>query len=183
MMRYFIMAKSSKFIALNIAILTISDSRSYKNDHSGHYLYSAIKKANHHGYEHIITPDNTFGIRAKVSQWIADPNVQVIITTGGTGFSERDFTPKAIHPLLEQPIEGFGELMRLLSIQEIQTSTIQSRTFAGFSNGCAIFCLPGATNACTLAWEKILIHQLNASNKPCNFVEHIKEASKNYEFI
>jgi molybdenum cofactor biosynthesis protein B len=127
--------------------------------------------AGHQLVDRVIVPDNIYQIRAIVSRWIADAAVQVILTTGGTGLTGRDGTPEAIAPLLDKTIEGFGELFRMISYQEIRTSTIQSRALAGVANGTYIFCVPGSTGACRTAWEGILQDQLDARHRPCNFAE------------
>jgi molybdenum cofactor biosynthesis protein B len=168
---YFFMSTSRNFIPLNIAVLTVSDTRTEDNDKSGKLLVDCLTAAGHHKADKVIVPDNIYQIRAVVSNWIANPNIQAIITTGGTGLTGRDCTPEAILPLLDKPIEGFGELFRALSYEEIKTSTIQSRTLAGVANGTYIFCLPGSTGACKTGWEKILQTQLDYRTLPCNFVE------------
>ena len=160
------------FKALNIAILTISDTRDYTNDKSGDYLESAILKAGHQLAARQICLDDLYQIRAIVCNWIVDPHISVVLTTGGTGFYPRDVTPEAISVVFDKHIIGFGEMFRAISHVEIGMSTIQSRAFAGIANCTGIFCLPGATNACKTAWEKILKDQLDAATKPCNFVEH-----------
>ncbi len=155
---------------LNIAILTVSDTRSEHNDTSGDYLVSAAKEAGHHIAVKQIVIDDIYRIRAIVSQWIADPAIHVVITTGGTGFSGRDSTPEALSVLFDKSIEGFGELFRAISFDEIGTSTIQSRALAGLANNTVIFCLPGSTSACRTGWEKIIRSQLDSTFRPCNFV-------------
>ena len=161
------------FTPLNIAILTVSDTRTPDTDTSGNCLSEHISAAGHTVREHVIVKDCIYQLRAKVSQWIADPSVQVVISTGGTGFTQRDSTPEALKPLFDKSIEGFGELFRLLSYDEIGTSTIQSRAFAGFSNNTAVFCLPGSTGACKTGWTKIIEPQLNGDTRPCNFVMNL----------
>jgi len=158
---------------LNIAVLTISDTRNDKTDSSGHYLAEAVKTAGHNLFEKVIVKDNIYAIRAKIRPWISNSSVNAIITTGGTGFYPRDVTPEAISPLFDKPIEGFGELFRAISYREIGTSTIQSRAFGGMANNTAIFCLPGSHNACITGWEHIISEQLDSRSKPCNFVEHL----------
>ncbi len=162
---------SRNFIPLNIAILTISDSRTEENDKSGHFLVDSLNTAGHHQIDKIIVPDDIYKIRAVMSHWIANSDIQVIITTGGTGLTGRDCTPEAVEILFDKPIKGFGELFRSLSFEEIKTSTIQSRSLAGVANGTYIFCLPGSTGACKTAWDKILKAQLDYRTHPCNFVE------------
>jgi molybdenum cofactor biosynthesis protein B len=156
---------------LKIAVLTVSDTRTEATDHSGNYLFSAITEAGHQLYEKLILVDNRYKIRAALSQWIADPEVRVVLITGGTGFTDRDVTPEAVAPLLDKEIPGFGELFRAISYEEIDSSTIQSRAIAGIANGTFIFCLPGSTGACRTAWTKILKQQLDLNNRPCNIIE------------
>ncbi|MBD2326254.1 molybdenum cofactor biosynthesis protein B [Alkalinema sp. FACHB-956] len=159
------------FLPLNIAVLTVSDTRTEASDRSGQLLVDRLTEAGHHLAEKAIVPDNIYQIRAIVSQWIADNRVQVILTTGGTGLTGRDGTPEAIGPLLDKAIEGFGELFRWISYADIKTSTIQSRAIAGVANGTYLFCLPGSTGACQTAWDHILKDQLDARHRPCNFAD------------
>jgi molybdopterin adenylyltransferase len=159
------------FVPLKIAVLTVSDTRTVATDKSGQYLSDRLVEAGHQLVEKVIVPDNVYQIRAIVARWIADDGVQVVLTTGGTGITGRDGTPEAIAPLLDKQIEGFGELFRMISYQDIKTSTIQSRALAGVANGTYIFCVPGSTGACKTAWEGILCDQLDARNRPCNFAE------------
>lgn len=154
-----------------VALLTVSDSRTAANDTSGDYLAEAVAAAGHRVVERMILPDNKYELRKQVSAWIAHEGVQIIISTGGTGFTGRDSTPEAIEPLLDKLMPGFGEMFRVLSYDEIGTSTLQSRVFAGVANGTFIFCLPGSTNACRTGWEKLISTQLNPNNRPCNLVE------------
>jgi len=158
---------------LSIAVLTVSDTRDETNDKSGQYLASAVNAAGHRLAQKVIVKDDIYQLRAQVSAWIADPSVDAVITTGGTGFTSRDVTPEAISVLFDKEVEGFGELFRALSYEEIGTATIQSRTLAGYANRTVIFCLPGSSGACRTGWEKIIQSQLNASFKPCNFVAHL----------
>lgn len=153
---------------LNICLLTISDSRTLDDDQSGNYLAKSIEAAGHVLYQRKIVADNKYQIRAIVAGWIADSTVHGIVCTGGTGFTGRDSTPEAILPLLDKQMPGFGELFRHLSFAQIGTSTVQSRAFAGLANGAFVFCLPGSSNACQLAWQEIIQHQLNSETKPCN---------------
>ena len=153
---------------LNLCLLTISDSRTSDDDASGDYLAQAIAADGHALYRRGICTDDKYRIRAMVSQWIADPEVHGIICTGGTGFTGRDSTPEALMPLLDKQMPGFGELFRQLSFSEIGTSTVQSRAFAGLANACFVFCLPGSSNACRLAWQEIIRLQLNSDTRPCN---------------
>lgn len=155
---------------LNIAILTVSDTRTEENDTSGHYLVEAIQVEGHSLADKAIVTDNKYKLREIVSRWIADDGIHVVITTGGTGFIGTDTTPEALAILFDQQIEGFGELFRHISYQEIGTSTVQSRAVAGIANQTAIFCLPGSTGACKTGWNGILKEQLDGTHKPCNFV-------------
>nr|RNJ67239.1 MAG: molybdenum cofactor biosynthesis protein B [Leptolyngbya sp. IPPAS B-1204] len=160
-----------QFVPLNIAVLTVSDTRTEATDKSGRLLVERLTQAGHHLAEKVIVPDNIYKIRAVVSHWIVDETVQVVITTGGTGLTGRDGTPEAILPLLDKEIQGFGELFRMISYQEIKTSTIQSRALAGVANGTYIFCLPGSSGACQTGWDTILKDQLDYRHRPCNFAE------------
>ena len=156
--------------ALKVAVLTVSDTRSQETDTSGAFLEEALREAGHEIADRQIVIDDVYQLRAIVSQWIADPEVEVILTTGGTGFSGRDSTPEALAPLFDKTIDGFGEVFRSLSHTEIGSSTVQSRAFAGLSNDTVIFCMPGSTGACRTAWEGVLRDQLDSEHKPCNFV-------------
>lgn len=158
------------FIPLNIAVLTLSDTRTPETDTSGDALVSLLGEAGHTLATRELIPDDVYRMRAVVSGWIADPSVHAIITTGGTGFTQRDSTPEALMPLFDQHIEGFGELFRQLSLAEIGSSTVQSRCFAGLANRTLVFCLPGSTGACRTGWNGILLEQLDSRHKPCNFV-------------
>jgi molybdenum cofactor biosynthesis protein B len=158
---------------LCVAVLTISDSRALADDKSGDLLANFIAADQHQLVDRALVRDDIYAIRAQVSQWIADADVQVIITTGGTGFTGRDSTPEALLPLFDKQIEGFGELFRQLSYADIGTSTIQSRAVGGLANGTLIFSLPGSSGAVTLGWEKILHNQLDINFRPCNFAELI----------
>jgi molybdopterin adenylyltransferase len=155
---------------LNVAVLTISDSRTIDDDKSGRYLVAQVAAIGHRIHDRQIVRDDIYAIRAIVSAWIADPAVQIILTTGGTGVTGRDGTPEAIAPLLDKTIEGFGELFRHLSYAEIKTASIQSRAIAGVANGTYIFTIPGSSGACKTAWEGILRDQLDEDYRPCNFV-------------
>lgn len=160
-----------EFQPLNIAVLTVSDTRTLADDGSGQTLAERLTGAGHRLAERAIVPDDIYQIRAILSRWIADPAVQIILTTGGTGMTGRDRTPEAVRPLLDQQIEGFGELFRMLSWEEIGTSTLQSRALAGLANATFIFCLPGSTGACRTGWDRILQAQLDARTRPCNLIE------------
>ncbi|MFC3096047.1 molybdenum cofactor biosynthesis protein B [Alteromonas sediminis] len=159
--------------SLNIAVLTVSDTRDLETDTSGGYLVEATSAQGHNVVARDIVKDDVYQLRAIVSQWIADSEIQVVLVTGGTGFSGRDSTPEALTVLFDKTIDGFGELFRHISFHEIGTSTIQSRAIAGYANQTVIFCLPGSTGACRTGWEKIIRDQLDARNKPCNFVHHL----------
>jgi molybdenum cofactor biosynthesis protein B len=161
------------FSPLQIAILTVSDTRTESDDTSGQLLAERASAAGHHLVARQIVPDDIYRLRAVVSAWIADPGIQVVISTGGTGVTGRDSTPEAIAPLLDKPLEGFGELFRSVSFDEIGTSTLQSRALAGLANGTFIFCLPGSSGACRTAWDRILMPQLDTRTRPCNFAQLI----------
>lgn len=163
------MTAATERTSLNIAVLTVSDTRTEANDTSGQYLVESLRAAGHALAEKAIAVDDVYQLRAIVSRWIADPAVHVILTTGGTGFSGRDTTPEALAPLFDKVIEGFGETFRALSLAEIGSSTLQSRALAGLANRTAIFCMPGSTGACRTAWEGILRDQLDSTFRPCNF--------------
>ncbi len=165
------MTKARDFVPLDIAVLTVSDSRSEENDTSGRTLAERLVEAGHRLAEKVIVPDDIYAIRAIVSRWIADPGVQVVITTGGTGVTGRDGTPEAVQVLLDKELEGFGEIFRAISFEEIQTSTIQSRALGGVANGTLLFCVPGSSGACRTAWDKLIQKQLDYRTRPCNFVE------------
>ncbi|WP_037339393.1 molybdenum cofactor biosynthesis protein B [Saccharospirillum impatiens] len=160
--------------ALNVVVLTVSDTRGSHNDTSGHYLAGAAEAAGHRVIETMIEKDEVYLLRAHLSRWIASADAQVVLMTGGTGFTGRDSTPEAVAPLLDKYVEGFGELFRQLSFQEIGTSTVQSRALAGLANGTLVFCLPGSTGACRTGWEGIICEQLDSTHKPCNFVGQLK---------
>ncbi|HLV78489.1 MAG TPA: molybdenum cofactor biosynthesis protein B [Marinobacter sp.] len=161
--------RSSELKPLNMALLTVSDTRGAEEDTSGQYLEDSICGAGHRLLARRILPDDIYLMRALIAQWIADPEIHVILITGGTGFHERDSTPEAVGPLLDKTIDGFGEEFRRLSAAEIGTSTIQSRAFAGLANHTVIFCLPGSTGACRTGWNGILETQLDSRHGPCNF--------------
>ena len=160
-----------EFIPLKIAVLTVSDTRNEETDTSGKTLAERVAKAGHRVAEKAIVPDDIYKIRAILSRWIADPEVQVVVSTGGTGVTGRDGTPEAIQPLLDKEIEGFGETFRSISFGEIKTSTIQSRAIAGVANGTYIFCLPGSSGACRTGWDQLIEAQLDYRTRPCNLVE------------
>jgi len=160
--------------SLKIAVLTVSDTRNELSDTSGAYLVEALQASGHTLLEKVIVKDDKYQLRAIVSKWIASADVQVVLVTGGTGFTLRDTTPEALERLFDKQIEGFGELFRHISYLEIGTSTVQSRALGGMANGTAIFCMPGSTGACKTAWKGILQQQLDSSHRPCNFVDHLK---------
>jgi len=162
------MKQAADFIPLSLCVLTVSDSRTLENDTSGDYLVEALTEAGHRCIDRALLPDDRYKLRALVSQWIADEAVDGILITGGTGFTGRDSTPEALLPLLDKQMPGFGELFRAVSVEEIGTSALQSRAFAGLANGTFLFALPGSTSACRTAWDKILRAQLDARTKPCN---------------
>ncbi|SMF01181.1 molybdenum cofactor biosynthesis protein B [Alteromonadaceae bacterium Bs31] len=166
-------------VPLNIAVLTVSDTRTLESDSSGQCLVDRLKEYGHHLNSRSIVIDDIYKIRASVSNWIADDSTQAILITGGTGFTERDNTPQAILPLLDVCIDGFGELFRQISYEQIGTSTIQSRALAGLANRTVIFCVPGSPNACKTAWDEIISKQLDSRQGPCNFAPHLKGVNLN----
>lgn len=167
------MSNERQFLPLNIAILTVSDSRVDENDTSGDKLVELLQADGHNLAEKKIVADDRYQIRSVISKWIADDNVSAIITTGGTGLTGRDGTPEAVLPLVDKVIDGFGEVFRMLSYEKIKTSTIQSRAMAGVANGTFIFCLPGSTGACKDGWSMLISSQLDYRTRPCNLVELI----------
>ena len=164
------MKPTREFVPMTLCVLTVSDTRTAHNDTSGDYLVDVLTTGGHQVHERRLVKDDVYRIRAIVSQWIADDNVHGILVTGGTGFTGRDSTPEAIEPLLDKLMPGFGEMFRAISIEEIGTSSLQSRAFAGLANQTFIFCLPGSSSACRTAWEKIIESQLDARTQPCNLV-------------
>lgn len=167
------MSAQADFVPLNICILTVSDTRDLSTDTSGQKLQQMLGADGHKLYQRQLVKDDIYQIRAVTSAWIADPQAQVILITGGTGFAGRDSTVEAMTPLFDKTVVGFGELFRQISYEEIGTSTIQSRAVAGLTNRTLIFCLPGSTGACTTAWQKIIREQLDSRHRPCNFVGQI----------
>jgi len=159
------------FIPVRIAVLTVSDTRTEKTDKSGALLASMIEEAGHEVAEHAIVEDDAKGIRKQVKQWINDPEVDVVITTGGTGFTGRDVTPEAVKPLFEKEIDGFSALFHMLSYQKVGTSTVQSRACGGLAGSTYIFCVPGSPGACKDAWYGILKDQLDNRHRPCSFID------------
>ena len=168
------------FISLPCAVLTSSDTRTIETDTSGQYLVNQLQGAGHELIDREIIADDIYLLRAVVSKWIADSKVQVVIVTGGTGFTQRDSTPEALKILFDKEVDGFGELFRQLSYQDIGSSTVQSRAIAGLANNTLIFCLPGSGGAVRLAWEKILSEQLDSRHRPCNFAELLNKHSQSH---
>jgi molybdenum cofactor biosynthesis protein B len=158
-------------IPVRIAVLTVSDTRDERTDKSGALLVERLKAQGHTLYEKVILTDDIYQVRAQVAQWIANPDVQAIVSTGGTGLTGRDGTPEAVAPLFDKEIEGFGEVFRKMSYEEIGASTMQSRCIAGVSNGTYVFCLPGSSGACATGWDKLIGPQLDSTNQPCNLVD------------
>lgn len=162
------MTATRDFKPLNLCVLTVSDSRTLAQDSSGDYLVDALQADGHRLAERALLPDDRYAVRALVSKWIAAADVDGVLVTGGTGFTGRDSTPEALLPLLDKQMPGFGELFRAISFEEIGTSSLQSRAFAGLANATFVFALPGSTSACRTAWEKIVRAQLDARTTPCN---------------
>ena len=167
----FELRQSGSLLGLSIALLTVSDSRTLADDRSGDALQQRLEQAGHRLADRRLVPDNRYQIRAELSRWIADPAVQVVISTGGTGLTGRDGTPEAVAPLLDKTIEGFGELFRVLSFETIGTSSLQSRCLAGVANGTVVFVLPGSLDAVETGWDKLISAQLNPDTRPCNLVQ------------
>jgi molybdenum cofactor biosynthesis protein B len=163
--------ESKNFVPLKIAVLTVSDTREFADDKSGTTLVERIKAAGHTPADRAIVKDDIDSIRAKVKSWIDDKDIDVVISTGGTGFTGRDVTPEAVEPLFEKKMDGFSMLFLMVSYQKIGTSAIQTRATAGVANSTYIFCLPGSPGACKDAWDEILVYQLDYRYRPCNFVE------------
>jgi molybdenum cofactor biosynthesis protein B len=163
--------QTRQFLPLKFAVLTVSDTRALADDKSGATLVERIEKAGHRVAARAIVTDDVEKIRAQVKAWIADPAIDVVITTGGTGFTGRDVTPEAVEPLFEKRMDGFSTVFHTISFPKIGTSTIQSRATAGVANATYIFCVPGSPGACRDAWDEILVHQLDYRTRPCNFVE------------
>jgi molybdenum cofactor biosynthesis protein B len=160
-----------EFLPIRIAVLTVSDSRDEQSDKSGRLLVERLTGAGHRLAEKLIVPDDIYQIRAAVSRWIADPEVNAVITTGGTGVTGRDGTPEAVRPLLDKVLDGFGEMFRSISYADIKTSTLQSRALGGVANATYVFCVPGSSGACATAWDELIAAQLDARTRPCNLVE------------
>ncbi len=165
------MSTTREFIPLTIAVMTASDTRDESTDRSGALLIERLEGAGHRLAGRRVVPDDVYRIRAVVSGWIADPEVNVVLTTGGTGVTGRDGTPEAVAPLLDKEIPGFGEVFRMISFEEIGTSTLQSRALAGVANATYVFCLPGSSGACRTAWDRLIVEQLDYRTRPCNLVE------------
>ncbi len=163
-------ATDSERQALNVAVLTVSDTRTEEDDTSGHYLVEALGESGHRLAAKAIVIDDIYRVRAVLSAWIADEEIEAVLVTGGTGFSGRDSTPEAVAPLFDKAIDGFGEVFRALSHDEIGSSTVQSRALAGLANNTVVFCMPGSTGACRTAWTGLIREQLDSTHKPCNFV-------------
>jgi len=168
-------ASPVEFVPVNIVVVTVSDTRTPETDKSGAYLVESVTAAGHRLLDKHIVKDDTYKLRALVATLIADEQVQAVLLTGGTGFTLRDNTVKAVTPLLDTMIEGFGELFRQISFAEIGCSTIQSRAFAGMANGTIVFALPGSPGACRTGWDNIVSKQLDRRHKPCNFVDKLKQ--------
>ncbi|MEK9672725.1 MAG: molybdenum cofactor biosynthesis protein B [Rhodospirillaceae bacterium] len=165
------MATGTEFLPVNIAVLTVSDTRTLADDRSGDTLAERLTASGHNLADRKIVKDDAKLIAEQFRKWADDPNVDCVISTGGTGVTGRDVTPEALDAVAEKIIPGFGEVFRWISFQKIKTSTIQSRATAGVANGTYFFVLPGSTGACKDAWDEILVHQLDIRHKPCNFVE------------
>lgn len=162
--------ENAQFLPLNIAVLTVSDTRTEETDTSGRTLVERLQETGHRLQAKAIVKDDVYQLRAVLSQWIADSQIHAVLITGGTGFTARDSTPEAVTPLFDKHVEGYGELFRQISAQDIGSSTVQSRAVAGIANSTVIFCMPGSPNACKTAWDGIIREQLDARHRPCNFV-------------
>ncbi|MEO0368746.1 MAG: molybdenum cofactor biosynthesis protein B [Pseudomonadota bacterium] len=171
-------SQSKEFIPMQVAVLTVSDTRDEQTDTSGQYLCEQVQALGHVLHAKQIVIDDVYLLREIVSKWIADPQIDCILSTGGTGFTGRDSTPEALQPLLDKNVIGFGELFRSLSLEDVGSSTVQSRAFAGIANQTLLFCMPGSTGACRTAWEGILHEQLDSRHKPCNFVPHTRASAR-----
>lgn len=175
------MSKEKVFTPLNVAVLTVSDSRTLEQDTSGQYLVDSLQEAGHNLADRQLITDDIYNIRAVISGWIANPEVHAVITTGGTGFYIRDSMPEAASVLFDKEINGFGEMFRLISKDEIGMSTIQSRAVAGMANNTVIFCLPGSSGACRTGWTQIIKEQLDSRTGPCNFVPHLMRVNPGHD--
>ena len=175
------MSKEKVFTPLNMAVLTVSDSRTLAEDTSGQYLVDSLQEAGHNLADRQLITDDIYKIRAVISSWIADPELHAVITTGGTGFYIRDSMPEAVSVLFDKEVDGFGEMFRLISKDEIGMSTIQSRAIAGMANNTVIFCLPGSSGACRTGWTQIIKEQLDSRTGPCNFVPHLMRINPGHD--
>jgi len=175
------MSKEKVFTPLNVAVLTVSDSRTLAEDTSGQYLVDSLQEVGHNLADRQLITDDIYKIRAVISGWIADPEVHAVITTGGTGFYIRDSMPEAVSVLFDKEVDGFGEMFRLISKDEIGMSTIQSRAIAGMANNTVIFCLPGSSGACRTGWTQIIKEQLDSRTGPCNFVPHLMSINPGHD--
>ena len=175
------MSKEKVFTPLNVAVLTVSDSRTLAEDTSGQYLADSLQETGHNLADRQLITDDIYKIRAVISGWIADPEVHAVITTGGTGFYIRDSMPEAVSVLFDKEVDGFGEMFRLISKDEIGMSTIQSRAIAGMANNTVIFCLPGSSGACRTGWTQIIKEQLDSRTGPCNFVPHLMRINPGHD--
>ncbi len=175
------MSKEKVFTPLNVAVLTVSDSRTLEQDTSGQYLVDSLQEAGHNLADRQLITDDIYKIRAVISGWIANPEVHAVMTTGGTGFYIRDSMPEAVSVLFDKKIDGFGEMFRLISKDEIGMSTVQSRAIAGMANNTVIFCLPGSSGACRTGWTKIIKDQLDSRTGPCNFVPHLMRVNPGHD--
>jgi molybdopterin adenylyltransferase len=175
------MSKEKVFTPLNVAVLTVSDSRTLAEDTSGQYLVDSLQEAGHNLADRQLITDDIYKIRAVISGWIADPELHAVITTGGTGFYIRDSMPEAVSVLFDKEVDGFGEMFRLISKDEIGMSTIQSRAIAGMANNTVIFCLPGSSGACRTGWTQIIKEQLDSRTGPCNFVPHLMRINPGHD--
>lgn len=172
---------AAEFTPLNIAVLTVSDSRTLAEDTSGQYLADSLTQAGHNLADRQLITDDIYQIRAVLSRWIADSDVHAVVTTGGTGFFVRDSMPEAVSVLFDKTVDGFGEMFRLISKDEIGMSTVQSRALAGIANNTVIFCLPGSSGACRTGWTKIIANQLDSRTRPCNFVPHLMAENPSHD--
>ena len=175
------MSKKAKgpFVALNVAVLTVSDTRTRENDTSGDLIQERLETAGHKVVSRVILKDDVEKLRGQMRAWVADKNVDAVVSTGGTGLTRRDVTPEAVTPLITKPISGFGELFHWLSYEEIGTSTIESRALAGVADDTLVFCLPGSTGACRTGMDKIILPQLNSTTGPCNLTEMLPRIRHN----
>ncbi len=168
--------QSAELVGLDIAVMTVSDKHDAESDTSGNYLCQAVIQAGHRVADYTVISNNCYQIRAVVSRWIASDQIQAAVINGGTGFNSKNSTPEALLPLFDREVEGFGELFRMLSWKEIGSATLQSRALAGMANQTLIFAIPGAVSACQLAWEQIIVRQLDVRTTPCNFFPHLKKS-------